>query len=184
MSTPLKKLPMRLHHNAFTTEDHEMNRHFYEDVLGIPLTAMYLEHELIDGEFVELGHAFYELGDGSALAFFHFADPEKQASWKAREQSLFIHIALKVEKSTQEEIEQRLLAADYKSFILEHGYCTSLYVKDPNGLMLEFTADRQDSREIAAEMAATAHADMQRWIKGDRTPNNRWRPDMPATSID
>jgi glyoxylase I family protein len=182
MSTPLKKLPMRLHHNAFTTEDHETNRHFYEDVLGIPLTAMYLEHELINGEFVVLGHAFYELGDGSALAFFHFADPEKQASWRAREQSLFIHIALKVEKSTQEEIEQRLLAADYKPFILEHGYCTSLYVKDPNGLMLEFTADRQDSPEIAAEMAVTAHADMQRWINGDRTPNNRWRPDLSAAS--
>jgi|SRR5580698_4274086 glyoxylase I family protein len=183
MSTRLKKLPMRLHHNAFTTEDHEKNRHFYEDILGIPLTAMYVENEFINGEFVELGHAFYELGDGSALAFFHFADPEKQASWRAREQSLFIHIALLVEKSTQEEIEQRLRAADYEPFTLEHGYCTSLYVKDPNGLMIEFTVDRQDAPEIAAEMAATAHADMQRWIKGDRTTNNRWRPDMSAESI-
>ena len=144
---------------------------------------MYVENEFINGEFVELGHAFYELGDGSALAFFHFADPEKQASWRAREQSLFIHIALLVEKSTQEEIEQRLRAADYEPFTLEHGYCTSLYVKDPNGLMIEFTVDRQDAPEIAAEMAATAHADMQRWIKGDRTTNNRWRPDMSAESI-
>lgn len=144
----------------------------------MPLTAMFVEKELINGECVELGHAFYELGDGSALAFFHFADAEKQARFRAREQSLFIHIALLVEKSTQEEIEQRLIAADYKPFYLEHGFCRSLYVKDPNGLTVEFTVDHQDAPEIAAEMLSTAHADMRRWINGDRTPNNRWRPEL------
>ncbi len=83
----LKALPMRLHHHAYTTDNHEETRQFYEDVLGIPLTAMYVEREFIDGEWVELGLAFYEMGDGSALAFFSFADPEKQAAWRATEQS-------------------------------------------------------------------------------------------------
>lgn len=50
----------------------------------------------------------------------------------------------------------------------------------PNGLMLEFTVDHQDAHLIANEMAATAHQDMRRWINGDRTPNNRWRPDGAA----
>ena len=80
----LKKLPMRLHHNAYTTEDHELNRQFYEDLLGLPLVAMYVERELIAGEWVVLGHAFYELGDGSALAFFNFSDPAKQAAFTKR----------------------------------------------------------------------------------------------------
>jgi glyoxylase I family protein len=178
MTKPLSRLPMRLHHNAFTTDDHEENRRFYEDILGIPLKAMYVERELLNDEFVEFGYAFYELEDGSSLAFFNFADQQKQASWKAKEQSLFIHIALLVTKSTQEEIERRLVAADIKPFVLEHGCCTSLYVKDPNGLMLEFTVDHQDAGDIAREMATTAHQDMQRWIRGDRTPNNRWRADV------
>jgi glyoxylase I family protein len=172
----LKTLPLRLHHHAHTTDDHEENRKFYEDVLGLPLKAMWIERERIDGEYVELGHAFYALGDGSFLAFFNFTDPEKQRAWKAREQSLFVHISLLVEPSTQKEIESRLRMAGLKPFTLEHGFCNSLYIKDPNGLMLEFTVDHEDSESIYAERASTAHHDMERWNSGDRGTNNRWRP--------
>jgi catechol-2,3-dioxygenase len=87
-----------------------------------------------------------------------------------------VHIALKVDQSTQDEITGRLTEAAYQFFKLEHGFCTSLYVKDPNGLLVEFTVDHEDAGEIAAEMAATAHGDLRRWMSGDRTPNNRWRP--------
>ena len=31
--------PMRLHHNAFLTDDQEATRKFYEDVIGMPLVA-------------------------------------------------------------------------------------------------------------------------------------------------
>jgi glyoxylase I family protein len=179
MTTPtpllLKKLPIRLHHHAYTTGDHEQTRQFYEDVLGLPLVAMYIEREYIDGEWVELGHAFYGLGDGSALAFFNFADPQKQAAWQAKDQSRFIHVSLLVDKTTQREIKARLAAADIVPFTVEHGYCTSLYVKDPNGLLVEFTVDDEQAPDIAMEMALVAHHEMRRWIAGDRTPNNRWR---------
>lgn len=180
----LKKLPMRLHHHAYTTDNHERNRRFCEDVLGLPLVAMYVEPEHIGGEWVELGHAFYGLGDGGALAFFSFADLEKQAAWRAKDQSIFVHIALLAEQSTQDEIKGRLTDAGFKPFVLEHGVCTSLYVKDPNGLLLEFTVDHEKAPEIAAEMALSAHSDLHRWMAGDRTVNNRWRPkietDVPA----
>jgi glyoxylase I family protein len=178
----LKKQPMRMHHHAYTTDDHERNRQFYEGVLGLPLTAMYVERELIQGEWVELGHAFYGIGDGSALAFFNVADPVKQAAWRAKEQSLFVHISFLVDQSTQGEIDARLQAAGFASFILPHGFCKSLYVRDPNGLMLEFTVDHDDAAAIAAEMAATAHDDMRRWMNGDRTTNNRWRPVTPTVA--
>jgi catechol 2,3-dioxygenase-like lactoylglutathione lyase family enzyme len=35
----LPELPQRLHHYAFVIRDHEVNRHFFEDVLGLPLVA-------------------------------------------------------------------------------------------------------------------------------------------------
>jgi len=35
----LPELPLRLHHNAFVVKDHEANRRFLEDLLGIPLVA-------------------------------------------------------------------------------------------------------------------------------------------------
>jgi catechol 2,3-dioxygenase-like lactoylglutathione lyase family enzyme len=171
----LKTLPLRLHHYAYTTDDHEENRRFYEDVLGLPLKVMWIEQEQIDGENVDLGHAFYGLGDGSFLAFFNFSDPEKQRAWKAKEQSLFVHISLLVEPSTQKEIESRLLAAGLKPFMMEHGFCHSLYIKDPNGLILEFTVDHQDSESIYDELASTASRDLERWMSGDRNTNNRWR---------
>lgn len=174
----LDRLPLRLHHHAFTTDDHERNRRFYEDILGLPLVAMWIEHEVIDGEHVDLGHAFYGLEDGSALAFFHFADPLKQAQWKAREQSLFVHLSLLVEPETQRQIEARLSEAGLDSFRMNHGFCESLYVKDPNGLTLEFTVDHPDAQNIAKLMAENAHEDLRRWVRGGRESNNRWRPPM------
>lgn len=180
---PLKDLPLRLHHHAYTTDDHEKTRYFYETILGIPLAAMFIERECIGGESVEFGHAFYELGDGGMLAFFSFTDPVKQAEWSAREQTLFVHLALLVKKSTQEEIAARLGEADIKFFIRDHGFCTSLYVKDPNGLTLEFTVDSPLTKQVIAEMATTAHQDLRRWQVGDRRPNNRWRPDKEQADI-
>jgi glyoxylase I family protein len=174
---PLKKLPMRLHHHAYTTDDHEKTRHFYEDILGLPLAVMNIEREFLGDEWVDLGHAVYELGDGSALAFFSFADLDKQAAWKAKQRSLFIHISLLVERSTQNEIERRLTDVGLRPFTLRHGFCTSLYVKDPNDLMLEFTVDHEDASDIAREMAASVC----QWLEGERKAPRRWHPDVVAS---
>src|SRR5208337_1144597 len=37
------ELPLRVHHHAFAVKDQEVNRHFIEDILGIPLTATWCE---------------------------------------------------------------------------------------------------------------------------------------------
>ena len=39
----LSHLPSRLHHHAFVVRDHETNRRFFEDLLGIPLVATWCE---------------------------------------------------------------------------------------------------------------------------------------------
>jgi glyoxylase I family protein len=163
---PLKKLPMRLHHHAFTTDNHQQTRHFYEKVLGLPLVAYEVESERIGDTCVDLGYAFYELGDGSTLAFFTFDDPGKQAAWKEKEQSLFVHISLLVEGATQDEIEQRLTKAGYEPLMLQHGFCTSLYIKDPNGLMLEFSVDHEDTFGVVEEMTTS----VREWMQGGRRP--------------
>src|SRR5439155_27227816 len=35
----LKELPLRLHHNAYDYANQERARHFYEDIVGLPLVA-------------------------------------------------------------------------------------------------------------------------------------------------
>jgi hypothetical protein len=48
-------------------------------------------------------------------------------------------------------------------------------VRDPNGLLLELTADHPDASAIAATRAASAHDDLARWLSGDHTSNNTYR---------
>ena len=69
--TVLAELPSRLHHHAFVVKDQEVNRHFFEDILGMPLVATWCErtyHQDFGCEF-DYCHTFFALADGGALAF-------------------------------------------------------------------------------------------------------------------
>lgn len=174
-----RTLPARLHHNAFVTDDQEATRHFYEDLVGLPLVATWTEVDELFGKERTYCHTFYGLGDGSALAFFQFADPEDQRLFGPRvPRSPFMHIALVVSRPVQDGISARLAEAQWnpeETYVLDHGYCRSLYTRDPNGLLLEFTVDRDDVEEINAERLRTAHADLRRWLAGDHSSNNTYR---------
>jgi glyoxylase I family protein len=175
----MQTLPGRLHHNAFVTKDQEATRAFYEDLIGLPLVATWSEADELFGALRVYCHTFYALGDGSALAFFQFANPEDQELFDpALTASPFRHIALKVTPELQQQIHDRLTAADWKpdgTYVLEHGYCRSLYTEDPNGLLLEFTVDVDNADEIAVERRADAHETLKRWLAGDHTSNNVYR---------
>ncbi len=41
------KLPSRLHHTAYVTTDLEATRHFYEDIIGLPLVATWCETDFL-----------------------------------------------------------------------------------------------------------------------------------------
>ena len=43
MTSVLSELPIRLHHNAYVCADQERTRHFYEDIVGLPLVATWIE---------------------------------------------------------------------------------------------------------------------------------------------
>ena len=56
-----------------------------------------------------------------------------------------------------------------------HGYCKSIYVNSPDGLIVEFTQDPEDVGEIDAVRRADAHSELARWLGGDRRTNNELR---------
>ncbi|MEJ0028596.1 MAG: VOC family protein [Rhizomicrobium sp.] len=172
-------LPSRLHHNAYVTNDMEATRKFYEDVIGLPLVATWSEADELFGALRTYCHCFFALGDGGALAFFQFARPEDQKEFGPKMPfSPFHHIALNVDAETQKGIEERIKAAGYKepqTYVLEHGYCRSVYVTDPNGLTVEFTLDAPKADEINAERRAKAHEELRKWLAGDHTTNNTYR---------
>lgn len=169
-------LPIRLHHNAFVVADQERTRTFYEDVLGLPLIASWVEISgNLKGE--SYCHSFYGLADGGALAFFTFANPEIQKTvyGGGRPRNLYHHIALAVDDETQREIRSRCEAAGVNTRSIDHGYCLSLYVTDPDGLVVEFTVDPPEIGAINAYQARTARQTLAAWQAGDRRPNNDWR---------
>jgi glyoxylase I family protein len=172
-------LPSRLHHNAYVTKDMEATRKFYEEVIGLPLLATWSESDELFGAVRTYCHCFFGLGDGSALAFFQFANPADQDEFGPQMPfTPFHHIALNVDAETQGAIEKRIKAAGYTEpghFVLEHGYCRSVYVTDPNDLIVEFTLDAPKAAEINAERRTKAHEELRRWLAGDHTSNNVYR---------
>jgi catechol 2,3-dioxygenase-like lactoylglutathione lyase family enzyme len=173
------KLPSRLHHTAYTSRDLEATRHFYEDIIGLPLVATWCEMDHLFGKDRTYCHCFFSLADGSALAFFQFADEEDAALFSPKiPPSPFHHIALNVDQETQAGIEQRLIAAGFtapKMYVLEHGYCRSVYAEDPNGMICEFTHDHEDADKINAIRLKDAHSELKRWLGGDHRSNNMFR---------
>ncbi|HZP45303.1 MAG TPA: VOC family protein [Candidatus Binataceae bacterium] len=168
--------PLRLHHNAWVVRDQRATRHFYEDIIGIPMVACWNERDEVFGGMRVYCHTFYQLADGGALAFFQFEDPRDYERFGPQfRPTPFIHIALKTTAETQQAIAERLAAADIEHFFIEHGYCCSLYVTDPDGLNLEFTVDDPRAEQINAERLRTRDADLERWLRGDHSSNNNWR---------
>ncbi len=173
------KIPSRLHHTAYVSKNLEATRQFYEDVIGLPLMATWCESDLLFGAERTYCHCFFGLGDGGALAFFQFARPEDQALFGPKmPDTPFHHIALKVDEEAQKGIEQRLRAAGYqepKMYVLEHGYCRSVYAVDPDGMIVEFTVDHPEADKINAKRKQDAHTELKRWLAGDHTSNNMFR---------
>jgi glyoxylase I family protein len=167
----------RLHHLAYTTYDMAATRHFYEDLIGMPLSQTWIEAPA-DGALAGRSyvHCFYGLADGGAIAYFEYHGDPEPANRPPSEG----HIAFKTDADTQRAIHARLLHDGYRDKdlrVMDHGYCVSLYVTDPSGLRLEFTVDHEDIDKIVGYQATVAHDELKRWQSGDRTPNNAWRPE-------
>ena len=63
-----------LHHNAYRCRDSEQTRQFYEEFLGLPLAHALRLEESKSGRQVHVLHTFYQMADGSFLAFFEAPD--------------------------------------------------------------------------------------------------------------
>jgi glyoxylase I family protein len=172
----MKIIPQRLHHNAYVAKDLEKTRQFYEDIVGMPLVATWCEKTMLFGKERTYCHCFFGLEDQSALAFFQFADADDQKEFGPElPVSGFRHIALNVNQAQQDALLQKIKDIKYdenRYYFLEHGYCHSLYILDPDDLIVEFCVDHPQVEKINAEVLPKAHSELKRWLAGDRTPNN------------
>jgi catechol 2,3-dioxygenase-like lactoylglutathione lyase family enzyme len=80
-----------LHHNAYRCRDSEQTRQFYEGFLGLPLVRAFEITETKTDRKTRVLHSFYQMGDGSFLAFFEA--PEYPFDFKDQH-DYDLHIAL------------------------------------------------------------------------------------------
>jgi catechol 2,3-dioxygenase-like lactoylglutathione lyase family enzyme len=155
-----------LHHNAYRCRDAEETRHFYEDVLGLPLVHVVKESKVPStGENTPFVHLFFELKDKSCIAFFDLGDNVKPAP-SPNTPAWVTHFAMKVPSVRDVEAMKSRLEANGISVVgvTDHGFVKSIYFFDPNGIRLELTAETATQDELD-QYARTAHAALATWTK-------------------
>lgn len=132
-----------LHHAAYRCRDSEETRSFYEDFLGLPLVHTIHITETRTGRETRLLHTFYEMEDGSCLAFFEV--PGEPFEFK-EQHDFDLHIALRVEADTLRDMFEKGKARGIDTRgISQHGPFQSIYFRDPNGYVIELTAANDQS---------------------------------------
>ena len=141
-----------LHHNAYRCHDSEQTRRFYEDFLGLPLAGALTIRETKTGRATEVLHSFFRLGDGSFLAFFEV--PDRPFEFKPQH-DFDLHIALAVDEPV---LGAMLLLAQQAGIevrgISDHGFIRSIYLRDPNGYVIELAAPVDGAAAALDERAA------------------------------
>jgi catechol 2,3-dioxygenase-like lactoylglutathione lyase family enzyme len=131
-----------LHHNAYRCQDSETTRRFYEDFLGLRLAGTLEIKETKSGRKTNTLHTFYELGDGSYMAFFEA--PDQPFEFKDQH-DYDLHIALEVAPDELYRMFEKGKATGVETRgIADHGFIDSIYFRDPNGYVIELTAKREN----------------------------------------
>lgn len=151
----------KLHHNAYRCRDSEETRRFYQDFLGLPLAETLEIGETKSGRKTSTLHTFYELDDGSYLAFFEA--PDMPFEFK-NQHDFDLHIALEVAPEVLPHMLAKGRAAGIETRgISDHGMVHSIYFRDPNGYVIELTAKTPEHDSLMDPTTNGARAKMDRW---------------------
>jgi len=167
----------QLHHYAYRAKDAEETRHFYEDILGLPLYHI-IQSDIVPstGEYCPYTHFFFRLQDGSFIAFFDLGNDE--AALPSPNTPLWVnHISFRVDsQQALRDMKARLEAHGVEVLgITDHHIFHSIYFFDPNGVRLELTAQLADEFQMLQE-SKTAHARLAEWT----ARKEQWRKDRAA----
>jgi catechol 2,3-dioxygenase-like lactoylglutathione lyase family enzyme len=159
----------KLNHFAWRCRDAEETRHFYEDILGLPLTHIIKADRVPStGEYCPYTHIFFQMGDGSYIAFFDLGD-DVAAQPSPNTPSWVNHIALEV--PTRDDLvaaKAKLEANGIKVIgVTDHDILNSIYFFDPNGLRVELTTWTVDEEHMREE-ARRAHEELAAWTAAKR----------------
>ncbi len=151
---------MAFHHVAITTRDAEATHAFYTEVMGFSLVRVEA------GPGPEGGwarHLFYDTGGGECLAVWEIHDnPAVPAAFETSISrglglpSWTNHLAFRAADLDElEATRERWRAHGYDVLQIDHGWCTSIYLDDPNGIAVECCATTRAFTDADAREAET-----------------------------
>ncbi|MGY9072679.1 MAG: VOC family protein [Acidimicrobiales bacterium] len=131
----------RLNHVAYRCKDAKETAVFYSDVLGLKLRHVITQDRVPSTqEWAPHCHLFFEMTDGSWVAFFDLVDEstvhqETNPDWAQ-------HLALEVDSLEALEAARANLVANDIDVLgpIDHGFIRSIYFFDPSGHRLELAA--------------------------------------------
>lgn len=145
-----KTYPNGIHHLAFATRSSKATYEFYNDKLGFPLIRTE-NHRHKKGYF---RHYFFDMGRDQHLAFFELSNIGEREDYRVDISTglgmpLWInHIAFDIgNEEHYQQMKTRLI--EQKVTLLgetDHGWCKSLYMVDPNMIMVEFTYTHDEAK--------------------------------------
>ena len=172
-SLPPPASVQQLHHYAYRAKDAEETRHFYEDILGLPLYhIIQSDHVPSTGEYCPYTHFFFRLQDGSFIAFFDLGDDT--AALPSPNTPLWVnHIAFRVDTELElENTKQRLQAHGIEVLgVTDHHVFKSIYFFDPNGHRLELAAD-VGTPEMYQKLDAVKWDMLEEWSRTKKAPKH------------
>ena len=156
---------MAFHHVAIATNDLEATHRFYTEVMGFELAKTEVA-PAPEGGWAR--HLFYDTGDGSFLAFWDLHDHaatidgfDPSISRGLGLPSWTNHLAFDApDVDALDAVQRRWLEHGYDVLRLDHGWCESIYIDDPNGIAVEFCCTTApitaDDRRRADELRRSA----------------------------
>ena len=120
-----------VHHLALICRDVEQTISFYQETLGFPLV------ELVENrDYAGSSHFFFDIGNGNLLGFFDF--PGHDHPDFSETIGGVQHLALSTSAEEFENARRRLDDAGIAYIGPDRGIHNSLYIRDPNGVGIEF----------------------------------------------
>jgi catechol 2,3-dioxygenase-like lactoylglutathione lyase family enzyme len=154
-----------LNHHAYYCTDGERTRHFYEDILEMRMTiSLRIPEEVFTGKEAPYCHFFFEMGDGSSIAFFDY--PDFFDGKPAFEIPTVYHHHIAINVDSDESIEyfrQKLEKEGYSCTFVDHGAFHSLYLRDPNGMNLELCYSPPEWNDFFLRAERVAHSELKTW---------------------
>ena len=148
----------KLHHVAYRCANATETVEFYTKILGMPLVhALTNDYVPSVQEYSPHIHIFFEMADGSYIAFFEV--PKSPAQGKDPNTPEWVqHLALEVaDEAALLEGKRRLDAAKISCVgPTDHHFCKSIYFFDPSGHRLELTIRTEAPGEAEQHKAEAA----------------------------